>query len=96
MRLRIVETSFENGRGALNVLKYQWLPTFNHISLQINSSFLPSSAPNPKSSGMGLAISPTIVESQGGRLWATANDGRGAAFHFTLPLQVTESSPLVD
>ena len=45
----------------------------------------------PQGSGMGLAISRSIVESYCGQLWATANDARGATFHFTLQVQRTQS-----
>lgn len=35
--------------------------------------------------GMGLAISRTIIESFGGRIWVTQNTPRGAVFQFALP-----------
>jgi signal transduction histidine kinase len=36
--------------------------------------------------GMGLTISRSIVESHGGRIWATSNSPCGAVFQFTLPI----------
>jgi signal transduction histidine kinase len=41
----------------------------------------------PEGMGMGLAISRSIIDAHGGRLWATSNQPRGAVFQFTLPAE---------
>jgi PAS domain S-box-containing protein len=48
---------------------------------QIFDSFVTT---KPQGTGMGLAITRSIVESHGGRVWAIANVGPGATFMFTL------------
>ena len=45
----------------------------------------------PQGTGMGLSISRRIIQSHGGRLWASNNTGRGTTFQFTLPINVTGS-----
>ena len=49
--------------------------------------FEPFHTTKPQGTGMGLTITRSIVESYGGRVWATANPDTGATFHFVLPCE---------
>jgi signal transduction histidine kinase len=42
--------------------------------------------------GMGLSICRSIIEAHEGKLWVTADKGRGAIFHFTVPVDPGSSS----
>jgi signal transduction histidine kinase len=59
------------------------LPTEN-----ADQVFNPFFTTKSQGTGLGLAITRSIVESHGGRIWATGNSGRGATFSFTLPSRV--------
>ncbi|MDD5058687.1 MAG: ATP-binding protein [Sideroxydans sp.] len=48
--------------------------------------FEPFFTTRDKGIGMGLAISRSLIEENGGKLWVDPQAGSGAAFHFTLPL----------
>jgi signal transduction histidine kinase len=49
--------------------------------------FDPLHTTKPQGTGMGLTITRSILESYGGRVWASANQGMGATFHFILPCE---------
>jgi PAS domain S-box-containing protein len=56
-------------------------------SQQVEKLFEAFHTTKPEGLGMGLAISQSIIERHGGRLWAEANQGEpGAIFQFTLPI----------
>jgi signal transduction histidine kinase len=55
---------------------------------KIDKLFEPFFTTKPAGTGIGLAISRTIVTAHGGRLWLERNaDGQGITLYFTLPLE---------
>ncbi|HNW78781.1 MAG TPA: ATP-binding protein, partial [Candidatus Competibacteraceae bacterium] len=48
--------------------------------------FQPFFTTKPGGMGLSLSASRSIIETQGGQLWATANADRGLSLHFTLPV----------
>ena len=55
-------------------------------NVDVKNLFTAFYSTKPTGTGVGLSISRFIVEDHGGRLWAEANDGPGATFHFTVPI----------
>lgn len=47
-------------------------------------------------SGIGLSISKKIVEEHGGEIWATGEEGKGLAIHFTLRKCIVEEPEVVE
>jgi len=53
--------------------------------------FAPFFSTKPNGLGMGLSISRTLIETHGGRLFATRNPDHGSTFRFTLPVPGREA-----
>ena len=77
----VIETEALGDREALTTVRDSGVGLNPQTIEQIFEAFHTT---KPGGLGMGLSISRSIVESHGGRLWATANDAGGATFQFTL------------
>ena len=87
--------AMQDQSGELNVTSTRTEDGQVVISVSDSGTGLPGEEPErifeaffttkPRGTGMGLSISRRIIESHGGRLWASPNTGRGATFQFTLP-----------
>jgi PAS domain S-box-containing protein len=69
----------DTGRG----MKHEDIPRLFHSFEQIESG----KDRKTGGTGLGLAISKDIVESHKGKIWAESEFGKGATFHFILPIK---------
>jgi PAS domain S-box-containing protein len=96
MNLMLNAIEAMKGRGGRLTISSRSTPQ-GHVTVSIGDTGVGLSVENterifdafhttkPQGTGMGLAITRSIVDAHGGRVWATVNPEAGATFHFTLP-----------
>jgi PAS domain S-box-containing protein len=77
LTVRICLNEVDDGRGVLVRIQDVGVGLRQEDSNRLFEAFYTT---KPKGLGMGLAISRSIVEAHGGKLWAEPNDGPGATF----------------
>jgi C4-dicarboxylate-specific signal transduction histidine kinase len=85
MERKLIVRTASNGNGAVEVAVIDWGPGIPPEN--IAHLFEPFFTTKSNGMGMGLAISRTIIEAHGGKIWCENIDPRGAVFKFTLPVK---------
>jgi len=83
-RMMLIRTRLENGGEVQVTIEDSGSGIDPKVMNQIFRSFFTTKGDGM---GMGLSICRSIIESHGGRLWATPGHPRGAVFQFTLPVE---------
>jgi C4-dicarboxylate-specific signal transduction histidine kinase len=81
-RVLVVESRMDESGGVLVAVR----DSGAGLGSQADRLFTPFFTTKANGMGMGLPISRSLIESHGGRLWATTNSPHGAVFSFTLPV----------
>ena len=81
-RRLLVKSELESGGGVRVTVEDSGSGIDAKVIDQIFTSFFTTKTDGM---GMGLSICQAIIESHGGRLWASPSATRGAVFQFTLP-----------
>ena len=82
-RVEVALTTVAQGRAVEFAVRDDGTGIAPEIRARLFAAFATT---KPHGLGLGLAISRTIVEAHGGRIWLESSDERGTELRFTLPV----------
>ena len=84
-RVLAIQSRQESGSNVIVSVRDSGIGIAQHVTCRL---FDPFYTTKPDGMGMGLSICRTIIDAHRGRIWASADEGPGANFHFSLPAEV--------
>jgi two-component system clock-associated histidine kinase SasA len=70
------------------------IPNDEHERIFLDRVRLPQTSGSTSGFGVGLSVCRRITEVHGGRIWVESELGKGACFHFTVPVWSGQPTPL--